>query len=750
MCYSSAVPSRLTGSHTRVALSVLFLATSALAQSRVDNPFADATWYLNPDYTTMVSGSISQESDPTLKAQMAKVATYPTAVWLDRIAAIKGADGRKGLAGHLDEALAQQQQGKPIIVMLVIYDLPGRDCAALASNGELKATEIARYKTEYIDAIAAIEKNSKYAGLRIVNIVEIDSLPNLVTNLSMADCATMDANGNYINGIRYALTEFHKITNVYNYIDAAHHGWIGWDTNFGPAAQKFYDTVAGTTSLNGVNVAAPGVDAVQGFITNTSNYSALVEPYLTVTNTTRDTTWLDWNFYADEKSFATAFRAKLVSLGFKSNVGMLIDTSRNGWGGAGRPTKASTASDANTMVNESRIDRRIHPGNWCNQVGAGLGERPQVVGADGIHAYVWVKPPGESDGTSSTVPNDQGKRADGMCDPAYTGNSLNKNHMSGAMPNAPLAGMWFHEQFKALVKNAYPAVPADGSTTVGDFQLAVSPSSVAMNQGLNASATVSITKLNGFSGTVSLSATGLPSGVTSSFSAPSGNASVLNLTASDSATTGSSAVTITGTSGTLTHSATLTLVVNAKGSAGFTLAASPATLTIDPGQSNTSTITVVPSGAFSGIVNLTASGAPTGVMTSFSTASTTGTSTLTFTVSPSAVAGTSTVTIVGASSNLTSSTTVTLTVNGGSSGTGGGNGSTGGGNGSTGGGQGGSTGGSGGTGGGNGAGRAGGLDGGTSSGKNGGCGCGATSPADLVLGLITLLGVATLRRRRVR
>jgi cellulose 1,4-beta-cellobiosidase len=34
---------------------------------------------------------------------------------------------------------------------LVIYDLPGRDCAAKASNGELAVGELSRYKTEYID-----------------------------------------------------------------------------------------------------------------------------------------------------------------------------------------------------------------------------------------------------------------------------------------------------------------------------------------------------------------------------------------------------------------------------------------------------------------------------------------------------------------------------------------------------------------------------------------------------------------------
>lgn len=37
------------------------------------------------------------------------------------------------------------------IVGLVIYDLPGRDCAAKASNGELAVGELNVYKTEYID-----------------------------------------------------------------------------------------------------------------------------------------------------------------------------------------------------------------------------------------------------------------------------------------------------------------------------------------------------------------------------------------------------------------------------------------------------------------------------------------------------------------------------------------------------------------------------------------------------------------------
>jgi cellulose 1,4-beta-cellobiosidase len=204
--------------------------------------------------------------------------------------------------------------------------------------------------------------------------------------------------------------------------------------------------------------AVGGFDTVQGFISNTANYGALVEPYLTMSDDIRKSKWIDWNRYLDETSFVIAFRAKLIASGFNSNIGMLIDTSRNGWGGANRPTAASTATDVDTMVNASRIDRRIHLGNWCNQSGAGIGERPKVVGANGIHAYVWVKPPGESDGNSQAIVNDQGKGFDRMCDPTYTGNARNGNNMSGALPNSPLAGAWFSAQFQELMKNAYPAL----------------------------------------------------------------------------------------------------------------------------------------------------------------------------------------------------------------------------------------------------------------------------------------------------
>ncbi|MFI9595863.1 glycoside hydrolase family 6 protein [Nonomuraea sp. NPDC052265] len=415
----------------------------------VENPYAGATGYVNPQWKAKAAAEPGG----------AAVANTSTAVWIDRIAAIAGSSSAMGLQAHLDEAVAQDalNGSAPLAVQFVVYDLPNRDCSALASNGELLIAEngFNRYKAEYIDVIANILRDPKYANLRIVTIIEPDSLPNLITNINnFPKCAEANQAGGYVDGVRYALNKLHAITNVYTYVDAAHHAWLGWDSNFGPAVNLFYTMAAGTTA---------GVDSVDGFIVNTANYSATKEPYYTINTlvngqSVRQSKWVDWNYYVDESTFATALRTALVSKGFKSGLGMLVDTSRNGWGGAARPGGASSSTDVNTFVNQSRVDRRIHAGNWCNQSGAGLGARPTASPEAGFDAYVWIKPPGESDGASTDIPNDEGKKFDRMCDPTYTGNNLNGNNMSGALAGAPLSGQWFSAQFQELVRNAYPPV----------------------------------------------------------------------------------------------------------------------------------------------------------------------------------------------------------------------------------------------------------------------------------------------------
>ena len=376
---------------------------------------------------------------------------------MDRIGAITGtaADGTKiamGLREHLDAALAQKLSGTPITFLTTVYNLPNRDCHALASNGEIPHGGIERYKTEYIDPIAEIFSDAKYAHIRIVAVIEPDSLPNLVTNLETPACAQAKSSGEYVEGIQYALDKLHPIPNVYTYVDLGHSGWLGWDSSFGPTVKLIAETIKGTQA---------GVHSVDGFISNTSGSSATVEPFVNQfagSQPSRSSDFYDWNSHVDEVSYMRAMYDAFVAEGMPTTIGMLVDTSRNGWGGPNRPTVASTSTDVNTFVDESRIDKRPHRGGWCNQIGMGIGERPITEPYEHFDAFVWVKPPGESDGVSEAGiidPNDPAKGFDGMCDPNAT-NRDSPKYPTNAMAGAPHAGWWFAEQFEMLVENAYP------------------------------------------------------------------------------------------------------------------------------------------------------------------------------------------------------------------------------------------------------------------------------------------------------
>ncbi|WP_454044311.1 glycoside hydrolase family 6 protein [Cellulosimicrobium sp. Marseille-Q8652] len=526
------------------------------AEPRVTNPFAGATQYVNPHWSENVEAAATRAGGE-LGSRMLAISEEPTAVWMDRISAIEGNVDGPGLRSHLDEALAQKQPGVPMVFNLVIYDLPGRDCYALASNGELPATDagLARYKTEYIDAIVDILDDPKYEPLRIAATIEPDSLPNLITNISTPEC--QQSAPYYRAGVRYALDELYTVGNVYSYIDAAHAGWLGWPSNAGPAAKLFKDVVTST---------AAGYASVTGFVTNTANSTPLHEPFLEDvqigSTPVRSATFYEWNADFDEADWTAHLYDLLVAEGFPSSIGMLVDTSRNGWGGEDRPTAVSTSTNHNTYVNESRVDQRIHRGAWCNPAGAGIGERPQATPAgfpeSHLHAYVWVKPPGESDGASSDIPNDQGKRFDRMCDPTFVSPKL-ANQLTGALPDAPLAGQWFESQFRMLVENAYPVIDPDGEVPED-----TTPPTVPA--GLVAGATTAT------SASVSWTASTDDSGVT---------AYTVLVDGAPVGTTSSTSYTVTGLAADTTYAVT----VRARDAAGNVSAASaPLSVTTDEGS----------------------------------------------------------------------------------------------------------------------------------------------------------------------
>ena len=141
------------------------------------------------------------------------------------------------------------------------------------------------------------------------------------------------------------------------------------------------------------------------------------------------------------------------------------------------------------------------------------------------------------------------------------------------------------------------------------FTLSASPTIVSVAQGNSGTATITVTDVGSFSGTVTLSTSVLPSGVTASFAAGSAaGTQVLTLAANSSAAVTSTpvTVTITGTSGTLTATTSVALSITAQPS--FTAGSGGTTsITVTPGSTtgNTGTVSVVGTNGFAGTVTLT-------------------------------------------------------------------------------------------------------------------------------------------------
>ena len=212
------------------------------------------------------------------------------------------------------------------------------------------------------------------------------------------------------------------------------------------------------------------------------------------------------------------------------------------------------------------------------------------------------------------------------------------------------------------------------SAPSNDFSLAVSPAAGSVARGSSVSTTVTTATTAGSAQTVTLGATGLPSGVTASFSpatVTSGGSSTLTLTASASAATGAKAVTVTGTAASGAHSATYTATVTATNPGNdFSLSLSPASATVAAGSSATSSVSTATTAGSAQSVALSVTGAPTGVTASVSPASVTsgGSATLSVSTAANAAAGTYTLTVTGTGGGATHSATFTLTVTGGGGG----------------------------------------------------------------------------------
>jgi len=220
------------------------------------------------------------------------------------------------------------------------------------------------------------------------------------------------------------------------------------------------------------------------------------------------------------------------------------------------------------------------------------------------------------------------------------------------------------------VSAASAAVNGTTTAVTQDFTVSPSPASLSVARGASGSTSIAISRTN-FTGAVSMSASGLPSGVTVAFNpstATTGNSVTATFTASSTATLGTAPITLTATSGAVVRTTSVSLTVT--GAGDFT-PGTPAPLSVARGASGSASIAINRT-SFTGAVSMSASGLPSGVTVAFnpSTATTGNSVTATFTASSTATLGTANVTITATSGSITRTTTVALTITtGGGSGT---------------------------------------------------------------------------------
>ena len=204
----------------------------------------------------------------------------------------------------------------------------------------------------------------------------------------------------------------------------------------------------------------------------------------------------------------------------------------------------------------------------------------------------------------------------------------------------------------------------------GGFSLGASPSSRSIAPGQSTTFDATVTAQAGYTGSGAFSVTGLPAGAGDSFSpavySNGSGSTTLTVTTDASTPAGTYPLTITATdaNGTPVQSTIVSLTVTSVAAADFALAATPGTLVVKRGRSDSYNVNVTPSGGFNETVSLNYSGLPASTTASFSPAflSGGGTSALTITTTAQTPKGTFTLTITAQSLSKSRSITVTLKV----------------------------------------------------------------------------------------
>jgi len=194
--------------------------------------------------------------------------------------------------------------------------------------------------------------------------------------------------------------------------------------------------------------------------------------------------------------------------------------------------------------------------------------------------------------------------------------------------------------------------------------LQVSPASQSVTRGQSASYTVSVTSTGGFAGTVTLSASGLPSGSSAAFApasvtltSPSTKTSTITVSTASSTPVGSYTLTVTGVSGKVSGTVTAGLTVNYSISSSFSMNVTPASVSMAPGSTAVYTVQLTRTNFPGSVTFAVYGGLPSGATATFTPNPTTGnTSTLQINTAATTADGSYTLYLVGSGPNPSGST----------------------------------------------------------------------------------------------
>ena len=427
---------------------VFFTYSGMQANAQTRTLPANTRFYVPP----AAAGAEPQAIDLLLQGQIqnalmiAAMELTPQAVWLT--------SGTPTAVGAQVQTVLQGAAGQQTVPVMVLYNIPGRDCGSYSAGG---AENTAAYEA-WIDAIAQQLGTSK-----AIFIVEPDAIANLPSDCGYP--ATVDAAE--LTAERYAQINYAVQTltadapNALVYLDGGNSNW------------QAVPTIAS-------RLMTAGLAKAQGFFTNVSNfresnYEAKFETWvaegIAFANTPADGGWRLGNYsYCASQYYSPEGPVNPNDIStwgytdqwYAANLGsavptthFVVDTSRNGQG------PLDTSVYATAPYNQpASVVSTLTGGNWCNPPGRGVGYRPTAnTGYPLLDAVLWIKTPGQSDGTCDTQGGARAWNFSAYTQPDWPSNAAAQATFDPLWGiNDPAAGAWFPQQALQLAQKANPAL----------------------------------------------------------------------------------------------------------------------------------------------------------------------------------------------------------------------------------------------------------------------------------------------------